>query len=214
MVTNGGLGIAARAGVLGGLLLVLFVVFGDRLEEHRSGAERPAWAARITVDARPPTPETLSRIASAVAGRPVRVTCSGAWGGRAWIERGVATIGTLHCTDLGHLRDGLAPVALKCLRAAAYPCAGTVNQAAIALHVLAHESVHLQGIRDEPQADCFAIQWVRTVAHHLGVPADVTRSLARHHWEVYGSAPLHGYGSPHCRSGGRYDLFPDDPVWP
>jgi hypothetical protein len=91
---------------------------------------------------------------------------------------------------------------------------GDSVRVARALHVLAHESFHLAGVRDEGEADCFGIQRVAFVAQELGAdPVEAQRlaSLARADRTV--SAPAE-YRSPSCYDGGPLDLDPASPAWP
>ncbi|MFL6181455.1 MAG: hypothetical protein ACJ73L_07930 [Actinomycetes bacterium] len=84
----------------------------------------------------------------------------------------------------------------------------------IAVHVLAHESYHLAGIRDEAEAECAAMQRDDEVAQDLGATAEQARALAtRYAAEVYPQMP-DTYRSNDCVDGGTLDADPDDPTWP
>jgi hypothetical protein len=84
----------------------------------------------------------------------------------------------------------------------------------IAVHVLAHESLHLSGIRDEAETECAAMQRDDEVAESLGATADQARALAtRYANEVYPHMP-DDYRSNECVDGGTLDTAPDDTTWP
>ena len=80
--------------------------------------------------------------------------------------------------------------------------------------MLAHESIHLSGIRDEAQADCFGFQKTAFVAEELGASPDEARRYAELAIiERTQSAPQE-YRSPDCHDGGALDLNPGSSVWP
>jgi hypothetical protein len=84
----------------------------------------------------------------------------------------------------------------------------------LAVHVLAHESIHLAGVVDEAAADCLAMQVDADVAERLGASRAFARSLAREYWSAYYPSQERRYRSPSCRDGRALDLFPDLPGWP
>jgi hypothetical protein len=116
---------------------------------------------------------------------------------------------------------GLATFAAKPRSFAPGRCTGSAcagpEAAAMVLEVLAHESYHLWGAREEAKAECYGLQSVFYVATRLGAPLDEAKALGRLYWtDVYRQ---HGsdwprYYSPDCRSGGRLDLRPGDTRWP
>jgi hypothetical protein len=74
-----------------------------------------------------------------------------------------------------------------------------------ALEVLAHESFHLRGVKDEAAAECYAVQFIPLVARGLRA----TNANARlFHDLVLRAYPYHppAYLSPECRPGGALDL--------
>jgi len=90
------------------------------------------------------------------------------------------------------------------------------EQAAVAraLHVLAHESSHLAGVRDEAAADCYGLQRTAFVAESLGAdPAEAQRLARLALAERAVTAPT-DYRSSECHDGGALDLDPASPVWP
>jgi hypothetical protein len=84
----------------------------------------------------------------------------------------------------------------------------------LAVHVLAHESVHLAGVVDEATADCLAMQLDAFVAVRLGASNAFAQALAREYWLYYYSSQELRYRSPSCRDGRALDLFPDLAGWP
>ena len=84
----------------------------------------------------------------------------------------------------------------------------------LAVHVVAHESMHLAGVLDEAVADCLGMQVDALVAMRLGALPGFARSLAREYWALYYPSQERPYRSPACRDGGMLDLFPDRRGWP
>lgn len=83
-----------------------------------------------------------------------------------------------------------------------------------ALHVLAHESFHLAGVRGEADADCFGMQRVAFAAGRLGAdPREAERLAAIARSDRAVSAPP-DYRSPACYDGGALDLDPVSHTWP
>jgi hypothetical protein len=91
---------------------------------------------------------------------------------------------------------------------------GDTLKMARALHVLAHESFHLAGVRNEAEADCFGLQRTAFVALELGAdPADAQRFAQVALADRARTAPP-AYRSPACYDGGPLDLDPGSSVWP
>lgn len=60
----------------------------------------------------------------------------------------------------------------------------------VALHVVAHEAVHVSGERSESAAECVAMSWDARVARRLGAGQDVADAMARtYRHEVYPRMP-------------------------
>jgi hypothetical protein len=87
-------------------------------------------------------------------------------------------------------------------------------QVARALHVLAHESFHLAGVRGEAEADCFALQRVAFVASELGASSPEAHRLAAIARADRAVTAPPDYRSPACFDGGALDLDPASPTWP
>jgi hypothetical protein len=91
---------------------------------------------------------------------------------------------------------------------------GDSLRSARALHVLAHESFHLAGVRNEAEADCFGLQRVSFAARELGADAvEAERLAAIARTDRAFSAPAE-YRSADCFDGGPLDLDPASQVWP
>ena len=94
---------------------------------------------------------------------------------------------------------------------------GNAEQAAMALQVVAHESYHLWGAREEAKAECYGLQSIFYVGTQLGASLEQAKELGRLYWtSLY---RVHGtqwpkYYSSDCRNGGRLDLRPHDSRWP
>ncbi len=84
----------------------------------------------------------------------------------------------------------------------------------VAVHVLAHESMHLHGLVSEAYAECLAVQVDAYVATALGADERFARKMAAEFWDNYYATRTDGYRSPDCHDGGRLDLFPDRSGWP
>ncbi len=169
----------------------------------------------------------LGAIASEIAHRPVHVHCQGAVGaaldvtdeaGTVWFD---AAGNPADSTDLKH--D-------ICARLARYPdvhagagfacvwqgtiCPLDTIKTLHALHTLAHESWHLDGIEVESTAECYAIQTTALVAERLGASPEEAEASARVvATQIYPRMPS-GYVTSDCRDGGPLDLHRHSPVWP
>ncbi|WP_148613764.1 hypothetical protein [Nocardioides rubriscoriae] len=84
----------------------------------------------------------------------------------------------------------------------------------VAVHVLAHEAMHLTGETNEARTECRALQRDATVARLLGATQAQGDALASRYWsEVY---PQVGpdYRSADCAPGGAWDEAPGTAAWP
>ena len=156
----------------------------------------------------------MSQAASTLAGRPVHVTCQRLTG--AFVDAGA---------ELGYVMwgpDG-RPVDETVLKydtcQALYGWLGSAKQdpsieEVLAVHVLAHESEHLAGEKDEAVAECYSVQTTQETAELLGATTAQGRSLARRYAsEIYPDMP-DGYRSDQCKDGGTLDLDPGSHDWP
>jgi hypothetical protein len=136
----------------------------------------------------------LGDIASAIAERPVRVTCPGpvgrllGWDPVAGSVRfdahgrpgDVAELRTQPCAELDALAEGRRGELLAC----GAPCMGQLVDLTSAVGTLAHEAWHLRGIRDEGETECRAMGSLAWTAERLGAAPAEAALLARVHREV------------------------------
>lgn len=157
----------------------------------------------------------LAAIASEIAGRNVDVHCPGLLARLVDVS---PNAGTVFFDERGQPADFTDLDAETCseLDRFADGKAGGAEDAkfARALHVLAHESSHLAGIRDEAAADCYGLQRTAFVAQSLGAdPAEAQRLARLALAERTVTAPA-DYRSADCHDGGALDLDPGSSVWP
>jgi hypothetical protein len=157
----------------------------------------------------------LGRVASEIAGRHVSVRCPGLLKRLVDISPNAGTVffdadgepadftdlDEETCSALDDFAEGDAR-------------SGDRLEVARALHVLAHESSHLAGVRNEAAADCYGLQRTEFVAESLGADAAVARRLAVIAVEERHVTAPDDYRSPECRNGGAFDLDPGSDVWP
>ncbi|MGH2994726.1 MAG: hypothetical protein ACRDON_04165 [Gaiellaceae bacterium] len=167
----------------------------------------------------------LAGIAGSIAGREVEIDCPGTFEdltavsphdgtvefgpGRRPADRAELSGGT--CDHLRRLRRG--EIDLGCLAAGA-SCPRDVERAAVAVNVLAHESFHLAGEREEWLAQCHALQANSDVALRLGASPEEARGVAEFVLEHVQPALPADYQSPSCHDGGPLDLHPERLDWP
>jgi hypothetical protein len=170
----------------------------------------------------------LGAVASAIAGRDVRVRCPGVVGrvlswdtveGSVQFDAqgrpaGEARLRTFSCSELDALAEGRREAVLACAERRGPACGTAATDLALAVDVLAHEAWHLAGERDEAVTECRAVQTMSSAAQRLGATAEQGLALARIHLcSGYQRLPER-YRSPACQDGGALDLRPADPVWP
>lgn len=127
----------------------------------------------------------------------------------------------------------LAPCYLNGRAAASEPASYWQTYAgdALAILVLAHESIHLGQDRvgasvdavlptSETDANCQGLQWMPYVAGQLGATPDDAEAIAKYAYDLlypgYRGVSYNGspYWSADCRADGPLDLSPGDGVWP
>jgi hypothetical protein len=163
----------------------------------------------------------LSKIASELAGRPVTIRCegvSGALTGAAG-ESGRTNFVEGKPVSVSYLQEGICQTlhayareeaaGMNCL----LPCESPL-ELAWSLNTLAHESYHLAGVRNEAQTECYALQAIDFVARRLGATRPQAEALAGFSFDELPWRMPPEYSSPECHNGGRFDLKPNDPVWP
>lgn len=91
------------------------------------------------------------------------------------------------------------------------------SRTARAVAVLAHESWHLQGVRDEGLANCYGFQSGVELGEHFGLAESQARAMMREQLatNVSDAAGKPQYLVPSgCRNGGAADLNPAAPEFP
>ncbi len=153
-----------------------------------------------------------ARVASSVVGHPVAVHCPGS------LER-LTSISS----EAGYVRFGasgrpeprtwLSPATCDGLARFARNHQPTL-ESSWAVQTLAHESIHMRGIRDEAITECYGLQWTAFVAAELGADERHARAAARVAWAAgYDQLPDE-YRSPECRDGGGLDIRPGTHEFP
>jgi hypothetical protein len=157
----------------------------------------------------------LARAASAIAGRPVEVHCP------SLLQRLVdvsPNSGSVHFSADGQPANFTELNDKTCSTLSDFAtgdtAAGDAGRVALALHVLAHESFHLAGVRNEAEADCYGLQRTALVAQELGADPVEARKLADLALVERAQTAPSEYRSPQCYDGGALDLDPGSTVWP
>jgi hypothetical protein len=134
---------------------------GQRLEvEHRAAAVAGAMTNRA-IRVRCPGP-IRKRFMYEIHEGSVRFDADGAPADETKLSAGT-------CDGLREALDHAPALQLACLTGGA--CPGAEERVARALAVLAHEIVHLRGVRDEGMAECMARGRVARVAQRFGIGA-------------------------------------------
>ena len=186
-------------GVIGAAALVLWL------------AGRTTGWDSLPADARAEAVRRFSAEASVIAGKPVTIRCdeSGTHVGAVQHADGVAVVG-------GNVAY-LTPERCLSLYELAFDGEIKSSQTARALAVLAHESWHLRGERNEATTECYALQSAVDLGRRLGLSADTARQMMR---QQLAENALHARGSPDyivsedCRDDGPLDLDPRSSRFP
>jgi hypothetical protein len=96
-------------------------------------------------------------------------------------------------------------------------CLTKVQDAALALATVSHESYHLLGYTNEAQVECYGMQSIWYVANKLGATVAESQAIASFYaTQMYPERRTQtpAYWSPECRDGGKYDLRPNSHAWP
>jgi hypothetical protein len=170
----------------------------------------------------------LSAIASAIAGREVRVDCPGLLGralksydllggtvqfdaeGRPADE---TKLRATPCDELDAVAEGRRDGQLACAERSS-SCGDDVIAVAIAIDTITHESFHLRGIADEAVTECYSLQTMHWTATQLGATDEEGRTLASLIYETTYPDMPDQYRSGACADGGKLDLNPADPRFP
>ncbi len=193
----------------------------DAAIQRRMAANRPLPSTARSGQSR--SDPRLGRIASRFASRPIDVRC---WAPSEWpdILRESKAYGNRNIDFVGMadpLRDviHLAPKICRDLSLLLAPTPPSewladADDIAEAVETLAHEIEHILAPGTERRVECAAIQRTAQVAQALGLRRPIAVMLASVYWrKVYPEMP-DNYRSPHCKSGGAFDVHPDSARWP
>ena len=170
----------------------------------------------------------LSAVATAIAGRDVRVRCPGIVGRVfSWdTVEGTVRFGAdgrpadetrlraFTGTELDALAEGRRGAALACAERRGTACGPPAENVALAVDVLVHEAWHLAGILDEAVAECRAVQSLAWGAERLGATPAQGRALARAYLTTGYPRLPDAYRTGKCADGAALDMRPDDAAWP
>jgi hypothetical protein len=144
----------------------------------------------------------LADVASLVARRPVEVRCEDFSIGSPEEPGGVVQFNGSQPADYARIRPDICTALL---RFRSNPAGDVTPQAGEALTVLAHESEHLAGVRNEAAAQCYAIQDLPRVARAFGASTEDGARMADFEYTVALPKMPPAYRSPECRPGGALD---------
>jgi hypothetical protein len=153
------------------------------------------------------------KLVSEIAHRDVGVRCQGMFGHLVDIGQ---ELGTVQFDAEGDPADrtDIKRDACKWLREYEQGDKKVRFNSAVAVHVLAHEAIHLRGWTNEAVAECYGLQHTAQVARGLGASATQAQALAEFYWRVVYPDMPDEYRTTDCENGGRLDLHKDSDVWP
>ena len=175
-------------------------------------ASRPEGWEAVSPANRARAEALFAREATRIAGHPATVGCdtSGHFVGFVQDSDGVAFVGGRQAYLTPSICDTLYQLAFR-RRVHSFP------RTARAIAVLAHEAWHLQGVRDEGLANCFAFQSGVGIGTRLGLSEKTARAMMREQLATNASdvgGDGRYLGPRNCRDGGPHDLRPADPAFP
>jgi hypothetical protein len=205
------------------VIVLLAVVVGKIIWDMIDGAEaRPRLLAALTLamlglgvlEFRAQAAEArYANVVSQIAHRDVGVRCQGIFG--EFVDVG-AELGSVRFdadgNPAGH--TDIRRSACNAIKDYERGDKSVKRDQAVAVHVLAHEAIHLRGVMDEAITECTGLQHTAQVARALGADAEQARALAEYYWRAVYPQLADAYRSPDCADGGRLDLNPDSSVWP
>ena len=171
-----------------------------RVEHGRVPAKVPAGSSSAQDIA------LFGHVVAVLAGQGVDVRCSSVGPWRAYttlVPLPTVTLGPAICSELTRLAHDDLPVWRD----------ESPDALAWSVETLAHELMHVSGIRNEAKAECYGMQTIPAVAVALGRTAKEGRYLATLYWRHWYPWIVRSYRSRQCRNGGRLDLRASD-VWP
>jgi hypothetical protein len=175
-------------------------------------ASRPRGWAAVSSERQAQTETILSREASEIARHPVTVTCddSREFVGFVQDADGLAEVGGDQAYLTPEICDTLYQLAIK-------HRAQSFSQTGRAIAVLAHESWHLRGERNEGLTNCYGFQSGVQIGQNLGLSESRARAMMREQLatNVSDSGTNLAYRVPSsCRDGGVSDLRPGTSSFP
>jgi hypothetical protein len=114
-------------------------------------------------------------------------------------------------SNVAHLRRGV------CRNLWNYAHGGQANPTEgqiLAVHVVGHEAMHINGIREEAIAECLAVQLNHVIAEDLGATPVQARELQRRYYVEYYPRQRGDYVSSECSEGGDLDIYPSRTEFP
>jgi hypothetical protein len=166
-------------------------------------SNKPSWDRRRDPHTHAtPLEERLGLAATALAGRNVSIRCDDLKGIQASPEIGgfVEFSGSTPA-NYAHIRRKLC----RSLSRLTHDRGAGGSDEAQAVKVLAHESFHLRGVKNEAAAECYALQYVTPTARRLGASGANAQRFHELDVRAYPLAPAK-YRSSECRPGGALDL--------
>jgi hypothetical protein len=216
--------IAAIGGIIG-----ISMLTADESAEEIAARPGLAWERTLPVrsgltDESRIEPE-LSRMASRISGRKVRVRC---WSEDDWevvsaellAERGQEEWWPAGFADNGANSAHLSSHVCRPLSRFVYgdyaPFGNTQSlELAEALVTFAHEAEHLYDPKaPEARVECLAMQHVRELVIRRGRSRSYANEMAGLAYEIAYPRLPRAYRSRDCRNGGRLDRHPESNVWP
>jgi hypothetical protein len=155
----------------------------------------------------------LSAAASRLVGTAVRVHCQSL--GESFVDAG-AELGYVRFDAEGIPEHATTMKASQCGLLATWLSGSartTSPEQVVAVHVLAHESMHMTGTVSESRAECSAVQRDSMTARLLGASAGEALSIARRYYTlVYPNLPDE-YRDSECTAGGALDEHHAEAPW-
>lgn len=193
--------------------VIILIVVGVALFAYAYRVDRNAGWSSVSATNQAAAEQRFTAESARIAGHPVSVRCDDSYAftgvgsdaaGVAFIQRRLAFLEPTICRSL--------------YRIAFEHRVGARDDAAFAITVLAHEAVHLRGVRNEAETECYALQEGVELGRRLGLDDATARALMRSQRDrdlSDESVQRLDYRLPDgCRDGGSLDLRPNDPSFP
>jgi hypothetical protein len=179
------------------IAVVALVVLGIGVLEYRAQAAEARYGA----------------VVSEIAHRDVSVRCQGMFGHLIDIGQELGTVQFNAEGDPANKTD-IKRDACNWLKEYEKGDKKVTLHSALAVHVLAHEAIHLRGWTDEALAECYGLQYTAEVARGLGASPLQAQRLAEFYWRVVYPDMPDEYRTRDCADGARLDLHKDSSIWP